>query len=882
MRPFPWRDAALAWVRAVALLVPGERRADWREEWRGEIEAGMGAAAGPGERRRVAIRAVGALSDALYLRGEGTTMEWLRSDVRFALRGLRTRPGFAAVAVGTLALAVGANTALYTVVRGVLLRPLPYEEPDRLVRIESHRPDDPEGGPVSYPNMWDLREQAADVFSGLAVLDEWRPVLTEGDRVEVLHGATVSADFFGVLGVEPAVGRFFGPGEEGEGREPVVVLSHDLWRSRFASDPGVVGRSLELSGTPFTVIGVMGEGFEDPQLHGGSWEDPDVWRTVWFAPGDRARSGRSWSAVARLAPGVGLRGGEARVRTLFEMLAERYPEDNGERTLALVALDETLVGEARPVLLVLLGAVALVLLVACANVASLLLGRAAERRREISVRLALGASRRRIVTQLLVESFLLAALGTVLGVGVALVGLDALVGLAGNALPRARGITLDGGVLLFTVALAGLTPLFFGVAPAVHALRGAGHEGSMDSRTRTPGPSGHRFRRGLVVAELAVSLVLLVGAGLLLRSLGALYDTDLGVDVDQAVVLTLHGSGFWNLEADEAAARWTSVMEATRAVPGVTTVGAIHIPPLSSSFWCDGVYRDDLPPTEGPQPCAEFRATMGDVFPALGMQLVRGRLLAPEDRADAPRAMVVSRAAGRTFWPDGADPVGGSVTLHGESFTVVGMVEDVHPFGPADGARPMVFVPAVQEPWNDTRIGMSLIVRGTGDMEARIPALRAAVASVDPAIPFEDARTLVSYLGESVRANRFRAVLLGAFAGVALLLALVGVAGVMAFSISRRTRELGIRAALGADRRALVGLVVREGASMAVAGGVIGLAGAFLGSRVLASLLFGVTVHDPVVFATLPALLIAAALLACWVPARRASRLDPSDALRLE
>lgn len=323
------RRAAELWLGVLSLLVPAPVRDAWLEEWRGELRARMGAARDRGERRRIALRTAGALVDAWYLRREGTTMEWWTQDVRFALRGLRSRPAFTAVAVGTLALAVGANTALFSVIRGVLLRPLPYEEADRLVRVESRWVEGGgSGGPVSYPNMRDLAVEAADALAGVAALDEWQPVLTDGDRVVVLHGATVTAGFFDLLGVEPAAGRFFSPDEEGEGREQVVVLGHALWRDRFAADPGVIGRPLDLSGNSYTVIGVVGPGFEDPQLHGDGWEDPQVWRTPWFEPAERPRSGRSWAALARLGPGVDLERARARVEAVYASLSERYPEDN--------------------------------------------------------------------------------------------------------------------------------------------------------------------------------------------------------------------------------------------------------------------------------------------------------------------------------------------------------------------------------------------------------------------------------------------------------------------------------------------------------------------------------------------------------------------------
>jgi len=807
------------------------------------------------------------------------TDQWIQ-DLRFALRGLARQPGFAVVATLTLALGIGATTALFSVVDGVLLRPFPYRDADQLVRVVGVRRGVAGTTPVSYPNAMDLG-RTAETLTGLATFDEWYPALTTADGMVPVYGATVNASFFDVLGVEPALGRSFRADEEGSGREPRLVVTHRFWRDRLRADPGALGSSVVLNGLPYTLVGVLPDTFEDPRLQGRRWGEPQVWRTPWFEVADEFRSGRSYAALARLRSGTSLEAAQAEADVVFAGLESAFPEENRDRQVRLVSLGDAVVGGARPGLLVLLGGVGMVLLIACVNVANLLLVRGTSRSTEMDVRQALGASRGRLLGQLVTESLVLALVGGGLGVALAFGATGALAGSAAAWLPRAGDVEVSGRALIFASLVTAATGVLFGLFPA---LRTARVRGPGAARGASEGRMDGRVRRSLVVAEVALSTTLLIGAGLLVRNVWTLYRVDLGMEVDQVLAVDVHPSVFRPMEEDELDPWFDGILAATAGVSGVERVGGVDIVPLGGSYSCDGVQRNDLPPPPpGEGRCAEIRAVVGDPFGALGLDVGAGRTFTEGDRMGTERVAVVNTAMARDFWPDGP-PVGASVTVHGETFRVVGVVADMLNNGPLQGGDPMLFVPATQDPWLAiTGRGVTLLIRSRTDAPARLAdAVRAAILAADRSAPISDIRPLSDLLDEVVAAPRYRAEVLGAMALAALGLAIVGIAGVMAHSVARRRREIGIRIAVGAGRRRILWMVVGEGLTLTLLGTAVGLLGAVALSRALETVLFGVGRFDPLVFVSVPLVLVAAAFVACATPALHAGRIEPTQALRAD
>jgi putative ABC transport system permease protein len=802
------------------------------------------------------------------------------NDLRYAVRQLVRNPGFSLVVVLTLALGIGANTAIFSVVHGVVLRPLPYDAPDELVRVLGYNRDRGlDFGTISYPNYLDYRERNRS-FTGMAIYDQWRPTLL-GDEPVRVPGASVGASFFDVLGVRPALGRLFLPDEDGPGSAQVVVLRHDFWRDRFGADPAVMGRSINLGGTPYTVVGVLPASWEDPGLS-GSWEAPQLFRPppAYFA--NAARGSRSYTAIARLQPGVARAAAEADLNGIIGELAELYPESNANRALAVRLLRDDIVGGARTPLWIVFAAAGLVLLIACANIANLLVARAAARSREIGVRSALGAPGWMIGRQFLGESLLLAALGGAVGVGLAVLATDVLVALAGDSLPRALPPLLDWRVLGFTAGATLLAGVLFGAAPILEAGgKDVARALREDSRAATSGRRARRMR-ALVGVQMALSLTLLVGATLLVRSLWNLSSVDPGVAAGGVLVADLGASFSVYPDNEDITALYDAILPRVAALPGVDEVGAIQILPLSGSFNGNPYMRLDQPePRPGEHLMAETRSVTPGYFRVMRIPLMRGRHLAESDREGAPRAVVVSESLAGVAFPD-RDPVGARIHTLGAEWEIVGVVGDVHHFSLDRAPVPTIYTPHDQALYASMRRDMVLAVRGSGDVARLAAPIRRAVWSVAPTVTVENAGTMDRVVADTFAAQRFRTVLFALFAGLAMALGAVGIYGVVAYAVAQRVHEVGIRLALGAGEDRLVRMLVTEGMRPVLAGALVGLVAGVLGARSLGSLLFEVSPLDPATLALAVATLTGTALLAAWLPARRAARVDPMEALRHE
>ena len=797
-------------------------------------------------------------------------MNDLLLDLRYALRSLRTNAGFTAVAVITLALGLGATTAIYTVVDQVLLRPLPYPQPERLVRVWHLNPQSvvPREG-MAYETFQELgRLPALAAVAGVS--PHWTFTVREPE-MERATGYWVSASFFALLGA-PALGRGFAPSEDVQGGEPVVVLSHAYWQRRFGGDTALVGRTIAIGGGPATVVGIMPAGFRNG-------EPVDLWAPLGQNPiVPRGRQVRWVDVVARLAPGVTAATAHREVAAFMDRVAQAYPGQAGSLGSDVAGLTDATVGDVRPALWTLLGGVGLVLLIACANIGNLLLARATARRSEVAIRSALGASAGRLVRQLLTESATLAVVGGVLGVLVAVWLLSLLQTLGPADLPRLDDVTLDGRVLAVSALLTLGAGFAFGLVPAVDAARTNLH-GWLKEGGRTGGGAGGRLREGLVVAEVTLAVVLLAGAGLLIRSFGELMRVDPGFQPDHVLTFQVAIPGRYGVP--ERLVLLDRLYADLEAIPGVEAVGSATRLPLGTQLSTKLDVRD-RPVPDGEQPEVEFRRAGGDYFAAMGIPVLRGRAFDERDTPDTRGAMILSRGLAERLWP-GEDPIGRDVRFWFAGITpdapwleVVGIAGDVKHFGLDADAPAIAYVAASQGPPTNPL----LAVRAGGDPEGLVPAVRDRVRAIDPEILVYDVRTMDDAVATSVAGRRFNMLLLGLFGGLALTLAAVGIYGVIGYAVRRRTRELGIRMALGAARRDVLRLVVGSGMRLAGAGLVLGLAAAVLLTRLMRSLLFGVSPTDPLAFAAVTLLLAVVALVATYLPGRRATRINPTDALR--
>ncbi len=806
-------------------------------------------------------------------------MSTLRGDLRYAVRKLARSPGFTAVAVLTLALGIGANSAIFSVVNAVLLRPLNYEDPEGLVMVwERNVPRNQHRNVVASVNFAAWREQNR-VFEDMAAMFGTGATLIEGGDPERIQAAVVSPNFFQILRAAPQHGRVFLP-EEGEtANAQVVVLSHGFWQRRYAGSTDVVGRTLSLSGDPHTIVGVMPASFKGVRF--GSMSEKDLWAPLPWAWAQGYR-GRAWMVVARLRPGVPLEGAQAEMSTIASRLEQEHDYNDGWG-VNVVPLREQVVGDVRLALLVLLSAVGFVLLIACANVANLSLARASSRQKEFAIRSAIGAGRGRIMRQLLTESSLLAVLGGGAGLLLGVWGVDLMIALSPGDIPRTDEIGVSGSVLLFTLLVSVLAGALFGLAPALQASRSDLQASLREGSRGSSAISGRRLRSALVVTEMALAVVLLIGAGLVIRSFWKLNQVDPGFDADNvlSVRVALPGSAY--PEEAEQVAFFGELLGRVETSPGVASAAATIALPLSgglapgTSFIVEG--RPEPPRAE--RPVADIRAVTPGYFRTMGTRLLRGRGFTDRDEAESPMVIVVSETLARNSWP-GEDPIGKRLSVSWDgmiSSEVIGVVADVRHNSLDAVPRGTIYYAYPQFPIFSF---MNLVVRSSSDPTALVTSIRREVSQLDADLPVYNVTTMRELVEGSVADERFNMLLLGLFAALALLLASIGIYGVISYSVTQRTHEIGIRVALGAEQARVLRLVIQRGMGLAVAGVVIGLGAALGLTRLMASLLFEVSGTDPLTFSGVALLLLSVALAACYVPASRATRIDPVTALRSE
>jgi putative ABC transport system permease protein len=802
----------------------------------------------------------------------------LWQDTRYGLRLIRKNPGFSAVVILTLAVGIGANTAIFSVVNAVMLRSLPFKDPDRLVRLNESNPE--RGWPtfaVSHPNFLDWRERNQS-FAALAATSPASANIGTAGEVEVVRGAAVTVDFLAVLGTSPLMGRNFLPEEDKPGgNNRVVILTYGSWQKRFAGDPEVIGKTLTLNDNPFTVIGILPQSF--------AWGTSSTFEILLpLAPDpQRSRSDHRLLVIGKLKAGVTREQALADMNNIAAQLAEQFPESNTGWSASGQSFYDWLIPEAiRRSLLIFLGAVGFVLLIACSNVANLMLARANARQREISIRIALGASRLRIGSQLLVESLSLAMISGIAGLGVAQLAMKALKALNPGDVPRLEELSMDGRVLGFSLLISLLTGVLFGLAPSIHAARTNINEMLKEGgRSISGGRIRQRIRSSLVTIEVALSVALLVSAGLLLRSFWRLQEVNPGFKTDHLLTMRVNLPRNRYPDNTRAWGFYKRFLEEATVPPGIEAVAVTSGVPMGGGNTATEVQIEGrAPEAEGNKPSAGWRIVSPGYFRAMGIPL-RGRDFDDRDTQEAPPVTIISEEMARRYWP-GEDPVGKPVTLFSfsnKTCTVIGVAGDVRSAGLDSDPRPTVYVSTkIAAMWNP----MDLVIRTSGDPPSHAPAIRSTLSQIDPYVPVYEIRSMDELLSNTLGSRRFTMFLLGVFAGIAVLLACVGLFSVMAYLVSQRTHEIGVRLALGARPKDVFGLIIGRGMSLAGAGSVLGLGGAWAIGRFLETLLYQIKPTDAITLASAPVVLLLVALVACYVPARRAMKVDPMLALRYE
>jgi predicted permease len=814
-------------------------------------------------------------------------LEALSQDMRHGVRTLLRMPVFTVITVGVLALGIGANTAIFSVVDAVLLRPLAYRDSGRLVTILMNGE-----GPVSVANYVDWRDQS-HAFAAMGAADFWSPNLTGVDSPEHVAGLKVTQDLFPMLGIKPTLGRLFVEGEDKDGADREVILSYRLWQRRFSGDRNVLGEPIVLDGNAYVVVGVMPQGFQFAPF----WAThSELWVPNAFGLRVHSRGGNSLRVFARLKDGVSVTQARVEMAGITGRLERQYPGTN--RDVVVTPLKEKVVGQIEPPLLVLLGAVAFVLLITCANVAHMLLARAAARQKEVAVRAALGARRGRIIRQFLTESLLLGCLGGAAGLALAALATRALIAISPSDIPRMQTVTIDLRAALFLFSATILTSVSFGLAPALQAssinVNDTLKEGSRGS---SQGVSRNRLRSLLVISEFALALILLIGAGLMIRTFAALQAVDAGFNPHNVVSMVVSVAGSREADPARRSIFYHQLIERVRSLPGVEAAGAINHLPLAGDLWGWSFIIEGRPkPRPGESPSGVYRMVTPGYFGTMRLPLIRGRDVSETDNATAPGVVIISERAAKEYWP-GEDPIGKRISFDDDKtnpptwLTIIGVAKDAKQDDWAATPFPEVYLAAFQNHdfLGDSGSGVAshasyitLVARTAGDPAAVAPAMKEAAWSLDRNLAISQVVTMDGVVAEANAQPRFEMLLLTVFAAVALILAGVGIYGVIGYSASRRTHEIGVRMSLGATRGDVLLLVVRQGMWLALAGSVTGLAGALLLSRLMTKLLYGVQPTDPATFVAVATGLGFVAMLACYIPARRATRIDPVAALRCE
>ena len=879
------RLRALRGREAVINDIDREMRAHVDLQTEANVRAGMS----PVEARDAAMRSFGnrnrALDAAYDVKGGGV-FETITQDVRYGARMLAKHKAFTAIAVITLALGIGANTAIFSVVNELLLRPLPYRDPAGIVMLWEVSPEGRHQNTTSRANYRAWKTQSSS-FAEAAAFSDQRFNLSGAGEPEQISVQMATPEFFKVLGVEPLLGRTFSADDEGAGKERIAVLSYSLWQRHFGGQTNIVGQPITLNGNTFTIIGVMPASFQfHIKQRSGTGRPAELWTILPMPVGPGANEhGRFLSVVARLKNGVTPEQAGAELKTIHARLSEQEPQFSKNYTAEVLPLREQFFGNVRRPLWLMLGAVGFVLLIACANVANLLLSQATSREKEIALRSALGARRGRITRQLLTESLLLALLGSVLGLGLAWLGIKALIAISPRDLISFQTVGLNVPVLLWTLGISVLTGIIFGLAPALHIsrlnLNDTLKEGGKSESAQASG--SRRLRSALVVTEIALAMVLLASAGLLIKSFARLQQVDRGFNTDKILTMVVPLLDAKYSQDPQCIAFFVQTLDRVRALPGVRSAGMINFLPLygglgsGTDFKIEG--RPEPPPGQGPS--CDVRSVDAGYFPTMGIPLLRGRNFSDLEQKEARHVILINDALARKYFPN-EDPIGKrlDVDMFDERFwaPIVGVVGNVRYDSLIDESPPAVYFPHPDLTYSF----MTLVIRTDGEPSAIAPAVQRQIRSLDPNQPISDVRTMDQVMSEWVSRSRFNTLLLGLFAGLATLLSAVGIFGVMNYSVALRTRELGLRLAIGAQPRQVLLLVLRQGLLLTIFGVVLGLVAAFALTRLLSGLLFGVDAVDVSTFTTISFLLVIVSLLACYLPARRAMRIDPLQALRYE
>jgi putative ABC transport system permease protein len=865
-------------VELAARLVPGPERDEWHREWQAELESLFRL---PTHHRRPVRRALGAFADAFWMRQRSVAdFNWI-DDLRIGLRQLVQHSGFALSAVGILSLGLAATITMFSVTDQILLRPLPYPDADRIVTAWETRAPSNEPLEVSPGNILDWRERSQS-FMVLAGVEPWAIDVAGNPRPEVWFAAKVTEGFFEAFGVSPLLGRFFQPDEYQKGKDLVIVIGEAFWRRRFAADPAVVGSTIKTDNGVATIVGVAPAHFEPRLLPTGNGYR-DVWQPKAIEPFERQlRGGGYWAAVGRLKSGVSMEAAHAELSTVSRQLAGEYPRSNEKTGARLMPLREYLVGDVRLAVQLLAAAVGLVLLIACVNVANLLLARGSAREREIAVRIALGARRSRIIQQLLLESLVIAAAGGIVGCAVASLALTAVARLGPVTVPWIETLHIDWRAMGFAALVSAAAAVLAGVLPAYRIARSG--LATAGRNTATGNAVQHRLRAGLVIVEVALALVLVAGAGLLIRSFVGLLNVDPGFQRERVMVTQVFA---WDYNPTPAQMKsfFDTTISRLRLLPAVQEVGAVSAMPfIESNINIQGVFavvgRPEVLQHEAPR--THFTVATPGYFPAMQIPLKAGRYLDERDGPDSRRVALISEAMMRHFWPRDDDPIGDHITFRFSGrpvdVEVVGVVGALRHSTLNGDARDELFIPFAQQPFGS----MTFVIRSAGDASALLEPTRTTIWAVNPNQTVYRAATLDELVQNTVSPRRFALAVVAGFAAVALLLAIAGVYGVLSAIMHTRVRELGLRIALGASGWDIVRLVIVRGLLMTGTGLAIGLAGALGAGRLLQSFLFGITPQDPMVIGLSAAIMLAAALAACYVPARHAARADPIAVLRVE